>query len=44
LSHKGALEMRSDDLMRASSPMLTRMLVDMLREGNVCMCACVLQR
>jgi len=34
LSHKGALEMRSDDLMRASSPMLTRMLVDMLREGE----------
>ena len=33
-SGKAAQEMRTDDLMRASSPMLTRILVDMLREGE----------
>lgn len=33
-SGRAPQEMRTDDLMRASSPMLTRILVDMLREGE----------
>jgi len=28
-------EMRQDDLLRASSPLLTRLLVNMLRDGDM---------